>query len=286
MRCENVLAMSLRLLPLPLAVLALGCSALIEPDETRLGGEDPRMDGGRDRDAGTSDDDGGPTPRRDAGRDAGCTTPVECTDGVLRSCAGEMECEHGCAPSGEPRCALFVPSNVSETLWREDAGDLTIAPAPDAILFDTDACALEGVETSIVAQDDARELCVLSVGDFTIETGAYWLVFGSRPIVIMASGDVEIEADAVLDASGHGVFPGPGGGLGGRLADFDGEGEGGGRRGEHIAAFSDGGGGGGGFSGSGGPGGGGATADGGEGGERVDTDQLIPLRGGSGGGLG
>jgi hypothetical protein len=123
---------------------------------------------------------------------------------------------------------------------------------------------------------------------------------GNKPLTILATGDVTMGSNAVINldgkpgnANGSGGFGGPGGysgGAGGYGFDqsfsgvpADGPGAGGGGKGGPLSTNL-GGGGGGGYGSAGSPGGGGATA--GLGGPKFGTVTILPLIGGSGGGGG
>src|SRR5690606_33830347 len=168
-------------------------------------------------DAGTPGDDaGGP-----------CDRAPRCADGVLTSCDGDVTCRLGCSPSAEARCAQMVPSNVSATLFRSDARSLSV-PTDATVVFDTSACAATTVDSMVAPQGHGgAEVCVLILRDLTIATEGYFRIFGSRPVVILATGDVTIEAQGALDVSATGRDPGPGGGAGGAFSPTSGGGPGG-----------------------------------------------------------
>ncbi|MEQ9649978.1 MAG: hypothetical protein RLO52_31050, partial [Sandaracinaceae bacterium] len=234
-----------------------GCSSIIGPDPERLGGTSdsgpPRlMDGGvdpvRDADVPPPDDADVPPPE-DADvpppTDAGCALEPRCTEDVVTTCEGTEVCLLGCAPSGEPRCAEMVPSNVPATLWLADAPDLVVETAGEPLFFDTTECMARMAPSRVQTQADGSQVCVISVGDFVIRSRSALVVRGARPLVIMADGDVLIEAEAALDVSARGPTPGPGGGRGGLPSMPDGAGASPGEGGDHVGTYDDGGGGGG-----------------------------------------
>ncbi len=292
-------------LALGLVVVLGGCSAIVSPDDGLLGGAGP--DGGFDTgvpgsDSSTTPPDSGvrgdssvtPTDSgvvSDTGTPLPCDFDVRCAGDRLETCAGgavsDTRCDLGCDDTGAvPVCARMIPSNVESALWRGDAPDVVIE---SALGFDTSACDATTAPTTIVAQEGALELCVISTGDFEIRERGSLSVTGSRPLVIMAAGDVRIIGS--LNVSADGQEAGPGGFGGGTLSRdsslWDGRGPFGGEAGEHTNSFDDGGGGGGGLCSHGGNGGAGGGAGGGLSGGRVDASwELVPLFGGGGGGRG
>jgi len=286
--------------------LALGaCSAIVDPDLNGLGGgadgggpvvdiDGGMRDGGGpvvDVDLGGRDGGGADLGGRDGGAmDLGpgtpCTGGPRCAEGALLTCVGGREmrtpCALGCAPGGLPRCAEFGPSNVPPELLAAATGEVVIDDGELGYINTDDCNALDG-DARIVPQMAGPELCVLPIGTLTVRAGGTLFAEGQRPLVILASGDVDIAG--TLDVSAEGAAPGPGGGLGGAGSRVDGTGTSPGIGGIHIDTFDDGGGGGGGFCGAGGAGGAGGTAAGGAGGAARMTE-LSPLVGGSGGGRG
>ena len=280
-------------------LIGTGCSALINPDTDRLGtdpegGEDAGvvtlMDAGEPPPPGT--DAGEPPPGTDAGgpppgTDAGCV--AGCSGGTLTTCDGDVvTCPLGCAPTGDARCAEMIPSNVEPSLWRADARDVIAEPLGEPLYFDTSRCMARMADSMVVPQaGDAPEICVLMVRDFIVRRNAGMIIRGDRPVAILATGDVIIEEDGYIEASGRGEAPGPGGARGGNVREENGKGAGAGIAGDREGMFSDGGGGGGAFCGDGGDGGDGGSAGGGNGGGASSgVNFLQPLRGGSGGGIG
>jgi hypothetical protein len=280
------------------------CSAIVNPDEGRLGGG---SDAGTDTGTMTGDssvppgdaDTGVPpsdtsVPPVDTGVPPGCEFDRRCDGDDLLICdAGDVmrvPCRLGCSEaSGTATCGNMIPSNVDSDLWMESAEDLEVE---GHLSLNTSECDSDAVITTVVPQTDAPELCVISVAAFRIREGAAMSVFGSRPLVVMATDEVRI--DGILDLSATGGESGPGGfrgGTGGGAVElWNGGGPFGGGVGGHEGAFDDGGGGGGGFCGGGGDGGDGGfggRASGGTGGATVmPAWQLSPLFGGSGGGRG
>ena len=125
------------------------------------------------------------------------------------------------------------------------------------------------------------ELAVLHVDEFGIQNGTV-TVRGTRPLVIIARGEIRLAG--MLEASARGVEPGPGG-------SGPGMGPGAGGAGRHAGQSQDGGGAGGGHGSAGGRGGSGVCvdgvcSDGGAPGLAVGTAELAVLEGGSGGGAG
>jgi hypothetical protein len=129
------------------------------------------------------------------------------------------------------------------------------------------------------------ELAILYLADWTVAEGVTVRVTGSRPLVVIASGNIELRG--VIDAGAHGLVSGPGGAAAGL-------GQGAGQSGVHVDDFLDPGGGGAGHATEGARGGHGceagcadvAVATGGPGGPAYGDPIVSVLTGGSGGGLG
>ena len=181
--------------------------------------------------------------------------------------------------SGEAFDVLHVPAQGEQP----GQGDLILQ---DGARIDTYKLQVNGVPPAdgisfdVQAHDpaDGSELAVLHVGDLTIVENATVVVYGTRPLVIIAAGAAVI--DGVVDASAKKSEPGPGG-------YSIGKGPGAGAKGSTDDP-ADSGGGGGGSTGPGGIGGDGrfrgALATGGPGGGDYMSKLAITLMGGSGGG--
>jgi hypothetical protein len=179
-----------------------------------------------------------------------------------------------------PITGTIAPSNVEAALLDMGTRDLAIeVPA----VIDTAMCTASSADARVVRQRDGSEVCALLVRQLRIATTGTLRAFGWRPLVILASGDVEIAG--TLDVSARGGENGAGGGVGGRPNSRDGSGIVRGLGGRAEGEFGDGGGAGGGLCFAGGRGG---RGGGGEGGERSEgmMTTLEPLTGGGGGGLG
>lgn len=267
------------------AVVLLGCS----PSMTDV-------DGGLGHDVGLGMRDGSPFEDADSAADArdgfgsvdgGCPVVPVCSGDVLSTCEGEMlhttPCPFGCAPDGAGRCGELDASNLDDALFDLGAADLIVSAS---LSIDTDACSAPG---AIVAmQGDGSEVCALVVGAFEIADGGFVYASGTRPLVVLASGAVQI--DGILDATAMHMSAGAGGHFPGTILWPNGGGDGGGRAGPMVGpgggAGGGGAGGGGAFGGAGGDGGGGSSSIGGAGGVAMPSAELIPLIGGSGGGIG
>jgi hypothetical protein len=182
--------------------------------------------------------------------------------------------------TGPSPMGRISPSNVEPALLDEGRRELVVEVAAS---FDTERCSASSVDSRIVRQRDRSEVCALIVSNLHIASEGTLRVFGPRPLVVLASGDMEIEG--TLDVSARGTEPGAGGGVGGTPRAPDGGGLVRGRGGSSMGVYSDGGGGGGGLCSTGGNGGAGGPAMGGGRGEGL-VITLEPLVGGGGGGLG
>ncbi|MGE0546018.1 MAG: hypothetical protein AB7O24_14225 [Kofleriaceae bacterium] len=165
----------------------------------------------------------------------------------------------------------FLP----ETEEMLGTGDLMINTD---VVLDTSAPALvvpPGVSLAVGVQENQSEVAILRVRDLKINNNKTLRVIGTRPFVILAARDIDI--DGTLDVGGHGAVPGPGGG-----APDTGPGKG--FPGTHQAnGNADSGGGGGSFGSPGARGGDSADQAGGAPGAMYSVDAF--LVGGSSGGL-
>lgn len=217
----------------------------------------------------------------------GCVPgPDSCRGGVVSHCAtGGLitmtPCALGCSPTDLTRCARVVPSNVASRLLTSGTMDFGGGALPT---LDTSSCGLLGIG-GVEMLADGSEVCVVAFRNVTIPAGMTFRATGSRPVVLLASGDIDIAG--TLDVSAYGQTPGPGGGHGGDSTRADGTGDAAGHGGAHVGTYADGGGGGGGMCGAGAAGGMGGAAAGGSGGvAAAAATELSPLSGGSGGGRG
>jgi hypothetical protein len=195
----------------------------------------------------------------------------------------------GFHPSNLP-ASLNVPSDLIDLTFFSDAFD-TGNPAPNAKAPAWDTFYTPPVTTqTVVKLSDGREAAVLWVKSFTLASGAKFNVRGTRPLIVMSEGSVEIDgivsaaadplrawyaggAPATTTAARAGTCP------------IDTE-AGGGRPGQSDMSTGIGSGGGG-FCGSGGPGSTdlmGTTRP--AGGVPYGIPALIPIVGGSAGGTG
>lgn len=215
-----------------------------------------------------------------------CTAPPVCAAGVLTACdpnSGErveQVCALGCDAEGAA-CESPPLSNFAELGFDPQGPDVTIN---ETASFDTTECGDALGPSVVAAQAGGTDACVVRVGRFTVGEEGRLFVGGTRPLAILAHDRIDIRG--LIDISGDGDEAGPGGFAGGVVGAPDGQGPEAGTRGMSANPFEDGGGGGGGFFGRGGAGGTGGSASGGNAGGTVDADfVLVPLRGGSGGGL-
>lgn len=173
---------------------------------------------------------------------------------------------------------LHVPGEVAGT------GDVSIQSSMTINTTDLSIGSTlpAGVTFTAVVQTTGPEVAVLHVRTFTIGAPAVVRVIGLRPLIVIASGKIEIVG--ILDAGAQRDTPGAGG-----YAIDAGPGKGG--PGTHAGSFRDSGGGGGGFGtpgGMGGLGGFGCSpfALGGAAGVAYGNSTLTSLVGGAGGGTG
>lgn len=241
-----------------------------------------------------------------AGGDDGVCTPG-CDGAALTTCPGGATgapvietCPEVCVASPAPHCGRWMPSNLDaaalDPLLTEATASLTLAPGADyAINTDTGAITVAGTGVAVPRLGTAfalREpkMAVLVVDDFTLPAGVTLTGTGTRALIVVAEGDIEL--DGVLDFGPGCVLgaegdtkrcAGPGGGNGGKMGTVAQ-----GCAGGHNGA-GEGGGAGGGLGTKGGLGGLGssaATADELDNCGDTAANPLVPLIGGSGGGAG
>lgn len=219
--------------------------------------------------------------------------PPMCSSGASLQCTGapvytRVSCDRGCDPAtGLCRGRRFRPSNLGEGAFLDSAPDLDV---PDGNYeLNTDTCRVTGGGAAIETMNGGMPACVWTVGNVQISGGTNIRVFGSLPLILIASGDVNLEGSIDLGAESN--FPGAGGYFGGTRGQLDGFGDSAGAAGsQRPPTLGDGGGGGAGGLSDGGDGGNAgdpsdSPAQGGEGGPMLTTTGE-PLIGGSGGGAG
>ncbi|MFK8003359.1 MAG: hypothetical protein AB8H86_27560 [Polyangiales bacterium] len=212
-----------------------------------------------------------------------------CRDGASFQCTGapvytRVDCERGCEEAtGLCADGLFRPSNLTRDAFDESASDVVLPMG--SFVLDTDVCEVtSGGFSRIQPTTSGGEACVWRVGNVDMSESLYLGVSGSLPLIVIATGDVNL--DGFFDLRADGNIPGAGGFAGGSRDAPAGRGDGGGLPGMRAGDFGDGGGGGGGGLSAGGRGGdAGASAFGGAGGASFVTTGE-PLIGGSGGGVG
>ncbi len=204
-----------------LSVSALACAV----DRTgtarsalRDGGVDAR-DASRDaemRDVSALDaSDSNVNVPRDVGRDIP-DVQVPCSDGttsvcvadsvsfaVLRRCVDgfirETQCGTGCNPT-HTGCRRLRPSNTAMT-YSTTAPDVDIA---SAVTYNTTTCApLLGAPSQITTQPnfETNELCVIQTGAFRLRSNVALRAIGTRPLIIIASGEMTIAGQ--IDVSSY-----------------------------------------------------------------------------------
>ncbi len=204
-----------------------------------------------------------------------------CTTGLLWG--NDVTCSIACVNSPVPsHCAVFQPSNVMPGGAVAPA-PLSIAAGTTVVVETTGCTGVAGlaVEAQLTA---GRDACVLRVASLSVAATGVLYAYGSRPLVVVSTGDVTI--DGIVDTSSFQTDPtlgllvrGAGSGTGGTD---------GGDGSDSLTSFADGGGGGGGFCGAGGDGGDGGGSGGapGVGGGATASTTLEPLVGGADGGSG
>ncbi|MCA9668249.1 MAG: thrombospondin type 3 repeat-containing protein, partial [Myxococcales bacterium] len=176
------------------------CPDVPNPRQRPCAGE-AGSEGGADADAAAD----GP---RDSG-DAGDAT----ADGVAPDTTGDATtdlppcaCPLGCKPASAS-CRRLVPSGgFTAGSYR------TLGPINSSATIDTDACSGLGISGAVQSRGGAT-VCVLSVTRLQINNNVVVSVHGSRALVLLVDGDVDIRG--VLDLGGKGATPGPGGFAGG-----------------------------------------------------------------------
>jgi len=223
-----------------------------------------------------------------------------CQGGDLVGCGVNTTCTYGCISDGVPHCARIKPSNALPwSLVPFPGGTLTLASGTH--VFDTTAGTLTtngnavALPSAVTAQvfGTPVQMMVLALGDLELQSGATLTVTGTRPLAILADGNVTVASGAAIllggRCSGSTYDPtcgGPAGGKGGQLNTDLATGCGAGQNGATNAVGTDeSGGGGGGFGRAGAPSIGVGAGQGRQG-DACGNSNLEPLLGGSGGGAG
>jgi hypothetical protein len=219
-------------------------------------------------------------------------------------------CPLGCGSAGGAHCLGLVPSNLSDgsLLCVEGTLDIVIPADAPYVRFNTDSGAIDGfdedgnpagtvrgageglvdgINFTVLRQEGGPGLGVFSVQSMQVPAGTVAFGVGSNALVILSCGDVEVAGRLSVDGQVAGagpatiLIPGPGG----YVATM---GPGGGGDGTQGPSLESGGGGGAGFGGTGGRGSGaaGTVMLGGSGGSTYGFPELVPLQGGSSGGMG
>jgi hypothetical protein len=269
-----------------------------------------------------SDDLQNPNPE---GEVVGDCTPGDvpvCEADTLLECSEDGEllqfaCALGCTSTGEAHCSFAVPrAPVTSDAIDLGVGSIDTA-ASGSLVFDTDSGqvsqadgtivrpagagldATSGIHFEIVSQANGPEIGVFTVASVLVQADDSLRAQGASAFAIVSASDViingviDVDGGATACDSDSDTCAGPGGGNGGDGDGGDGQGPGAGQGGSDPGDGGETGGGGGGFATPGARGGNGLSqvnfqkrADGGAGGPAVDSELLVPLRGGGGGGGG
>lgn len=175
-----------------------------------------------------------------AGGDDGVCTPG-CDGAALTTCpAGATgapvveTCAEVCVATPAPHCGRWMPSNLDaatlDPLLTETTASLTLAPGVDyAINTDTGAITVAGTGVAVPRPGTAftlhePKMAVLVVDGFTLPAGVTLTGTGSRALIVVAEGDIELDGvldfgpGCVLGAEGDTTrCAGPGGGNGGKM---------------------------------------------------------------------
>jgi hypothetical protein len=142
-----------------------------------------------------------------------CATGGTCQDGVCLG--GNDACPLGCNTSAQPvRCHHLEVSNLGRVpLCQVGLPDFSAQPGA-TVSFDTQTgqIAGQGVSNFVAvpqADPDAPELGVFAFRSFSLPATSTLRAQGSRALVILSCGPVDIQG--VIQASGSGRTPGPGG---------------------------------------------------------------------------
>lgn len=234
--------------------------------------------------------------------DKGCAVGTSTCDGsnIVTCVAGEAgptlqveNCPLGCVPV---KCRTLLPSNaIPSSLF--SGASASLAPSSGIVIINSDSGKITGITVTPVYTvfsqgGGAPSIMAMAFKSIYIPKNVTVRVTGGNALALLASGTIEIEG--VLDASGSGNTPGPGGGAG-QTASSPAAGHGPGGSGGSVKTgflgfYTVSGGGGASHAKSGGLGGNGQlqtyTSAGGLSGLTYGKAELVPLTGGSGGGRG
>ena len=142
-------------------------------------------------------------------------TSLVCTEGATRcndaNSLGRCDanvwvtaspCALGCADTPAPHCRVMVPSTVAASEMNGTA-DVNLAgtmPDPTFHFVDTSACSgsLAGGTLRVVGDH-----CVYAVRSLRVSPGAILVSTGTRPLIVLAIGDIQVEAGGSIVASGY-----------------------------------------------------------------------------------
>lgn len=210
----------------------------------------------------------------------GATFVVGCSDDS--SGTGGSAGNGGAGGGAETKGFPFIPSNLPAGFVPASGASVRFPSScgmAGGFIDSTDDrlsdCAEVTGEPKIVrmTQPAGGEIDVLEVDDFSIASGVQILLYGDRPLLVIARNEIVIEGS--IDAISDGLFPSPGGAMPG---DRDGNGLGAGAGTAEAGAS------GASFCGLGGKGAGTASEAGGEPRPAYGNPELVPLLGGSSGG--
>jgi len=134
---------------------------------------------------------------------------TRCGDRVVETCSATgvlttQACDIGCVEAPAPHCAYISPKYLPDVCDAPATEPSRVVSVAETIDTSVDTTCNGG----IIAEPNARDICVVRYGTFKIEQAGSWRVTGTRALAIVTDGALRIQG--LLDVSSSTGLPGPG----------------------------------------------------------------------------